>query len=202
MEKNNNTIIWIMIIIIVALIACVGGYYFGKNYVVKSPKTEEKTDKKDETKDNYDIVQLDIDIVSKSEKDFIEENKKEAEQYDNVSLIDFDNIKTKLNEKNNRVVIRKDADDVQGVIYEIENNKVVVKATYQDINSDTIKNTKFVINNIENPVGIYSESNLGGEDSFPVNIYVLDNSNNVYVVHFLLRSQETGGNYIYKLNII
>lgn len=202
MEKNNNTIIWIMIIIIVALIACVGGYYFGKNYVAKSPKTEEKTDKKDETKDNYDIVQLDIDIVSKSEKDFIEENKKEAEQYDNVSLIDFDNIKTKLNEKNNRVVIRKDADDVQGVIYEIENNKVVVKATYQDINSDTIKNTKFVINNIENPVGIYSESNLGGEDSFPVNIYVLDNSNNVYVVHFLLRSQETGGNYIYKLNII
>lgn len=135
-------------------------------------------------------IDLNINITERKESEFIQENKEQAAQYENVDLIDLAKIRSELNKKIKSVGKVYNSDPY--VIIKIENGQIILDTTVDgDYDSDgnkIWKNEKLIINSISNPVGIYAKDTvLGGEDGYPIQFFVLDNSNNVYIVSLMAR---------------
>ncbi len=149
-------------------------------------------EKQEESTSN--TIDLNINVTEKKESDFLAENAAEAAQYENVSLIDLDEIKKELNGKTEYSVY--DCDDCdeaskpkEYATLKIDGSNVIYDVTYEAINSDKIVNTKFIIKNIPNPKYVYGGM-FGGEDSYPTEFYVQDKDGNIYIVNFTIRTND------------
>ncbi len=115
-------------------------------------------------------------------------------------IYDLSDIIVELNKKNKSMETGSKK-DLDYALLKIENDKVIYETYCEDINTNKPKTTKFVINNIKNPVGVFGGA-LGGEDGFPVKLYVLDSSNNIYNVNFCARAYDDCIKSIDKINYI
>ena len=113
---------------------------------------------------------------------------------------DFSDVKNELQKNNTKLEIgNEEENDAYGSLY-IKNSNVILDVYYPSfINDEKQEHTKFVVNNISNPISIYIEGELGGEDSYPVEFYVMDKDSNIYVVYFLVRDYDNESARIYKV---
>ncbi len=113
---------------------------------------------------------------------------------------DFTEVKNELQKNNTKLEIgNEEENDAYGSLY-IKNNNVILDVFYPSFTDDEKQeHTKFIVNNISNPASIYIEGDLGGEDSYPVEFYVMDKNNDIYVVSFSIRDYENSTSKVYKV---
>lgn len=88
-------------------------------------------------------------------------------------------------------------EDTYGFL-KIDDNQVILEMTYPEIESGNAISNRYIVNSIKNPVGIYISQGIGENESFPIEYYIIDNNNSIYVVSFALRD-DTITKSIYKV---
>lgn len=111
---------------------------------------------------------------------------------------DFNKVKSQLEKRKYSIDIGDASSDPDYATLYVSGKKVIFDFYYKDMDDD-IKNTQYEISNIPNPVSVYFDDGLGGEDSYPVEFYVMDNSGNIYVVNMTLKYYDNSETKIYMV---
>lgn len=208
-EKGNRKGLIILLVVFILMVLGLGGWIAYDKFISNSnTKSKEQTnneetiesEKESEQKldsNRYEIVNIDLQVKEKDYNEYLKEEIDSRYDCENCNLIDFNDVEEGLNKKINSIVLddfNENDDDMDGKKAEdidnsekyelkIENGKVVL---YISINiSDSIDELKivrkkFVFNTINNPTGIFAYEGIGGEDSLPVEFWVIDNADNIY----------------------
>lgn len=129
-------------------------------------------------------------------KEIIINTKIKEKKYD--GKIDINELKNELSKKSTNIMIgNPNEEDTYGFL-KIDDNQVILEMTYPEIESGNATSNRYIVNSIKNPVGIYISQGIGENESFPIEYYIIDNNNSIYVVSFALRD-DTITKSIYKV---
>ena len=195
-ENKQKKGVPLIVLIVVCLVAFVGAFILGnKLYDVNENIVNKKNNKVEDLSVENNIKKA-YTIEKLTDGTTLYRNTESIE----ILILDADVtvIKERLNEGTKTINMGDPKEDDEFGVLKIEDNTVVLDVTHYDFHdSEKLVKSKFVVTAIKNPVSIYSDSGIGGEDSYPIEYYVKDSNNKVYSVSFFMRDFDG-----YKVNQI
>ena len=176
-SENKKSKLYIVLAVLI-LLGIIGLIIFAK---VKSNIEENNQNAND--KNQYESMYINETVQSMNYSDYLINYT--CEDFDEVCFgYDFNEIKSGLNMKHNYVLL---TDKTYDEKYElkIEDNKVVLYVLNYE--NDKKIRRKLIFNTIDNPNGVFAYEGVGGQDSYPVDFWAIDNNNTIYYAHVLTR---------------
>lgn len=203
-ENKNSKGLLILVVILSLIVLGLGGWIVYDKVINKEePKQEEnekekidndKNDITNEYDDGFEKVYIDLSVKNMNYSLYVQEYIDSTKDCEVCDELDIEEIMSGINEKKKYILL----DEYNDEKYElkIEDNKAVLYATfYQD--EEKFKK-KFIFNTINDAIGVFAYEGIGGEDSYPVDFWVIDKNNDIYYVNSSIRycTNDCGNNII------